>query len=358
LVLNTAFTIFVRCNDYQKNTAMKKYIVLVFLFAIFSLSIISCRPANRFAIDLSNPVEVNIQRFDKDFILLDTLDIVAGVKQLYEKYPDFFPVFIHDILGLNPHDTLFVAEQIGVFLTDSLFRNVNKEALKQFEDVRDIEHKLSIAFTYLQYYFPEIKLPRIYFFVSGFNSNILLSENLIGMGTDMYLGTDFEAYLKSDIYRYKLEAMNRQNLAPDLISALLFYNFRMRSEQDRLIDHMLYRGKIMFLLSVIMPNVSDEFLIGYSAEQIQWSRRFERQIWTSIIDQKALFSTDRFLIRQFLNDAPFTSPISPDSPGRLGTWIGWQIVRSYMNRNQQITLEELMRTTDFQRILEESGYRP
>jgi hypothetical protein len=183
------------------------------------------------------------------------------------------------------------------------------------------------------------------------------TSEFIAIGTDKYLGSDFPFY-QTITYQYMLANMNRENIAPDLISALLFHEFRMRSEYNRLIDNMLHRGKIMYLLSIFMPDVKDEYLIGYTPEQIKWSRKFERQIWVTMIDQKDLFSSDNLTIRKYMNDAPFTSTISQDSPGRLGTWIGWQIVRSYMNRNQNVTLEDLVRTTDYQRMLEESGYRP
>jgi hypothetical protein len=342
--------------DSIKKLKMKKLLFFTFFLAIFLL-FTNCRQRNRFAINVNeNPVQVTINRFDKSLISLDTTNIVAGIENLHRQYPDFFPFFLSN-MGINPADTLLTAELIKDFLTDTTFMSVNQEVLRQFADVRDIERSLSVAYTYIRHYFPEINLPNVYFFVSGFNLPIMMDDEFIAMGIDKYLGADFPLYL-TITYRYMLASMNRENIAPDLVSALLFREFRIAREHNRLIDNMLHRGKIMFLLSVFMPDVKDEFLIGYTAEEIRWSRRFERQIWTRMIDQKDLFSTDRFLIRQYMHDAPFTGPISPDSPGRLGTWIGWQIVRSYMNRNQQVTLEELMRTTDFQRILEESGYRP
>ena len=59
-----------------------------------------------------------------------------------------------------------------------------------------------------------------------------------------------------------------------------------------------------------------------------------------------------------MNDAPFTAPVSQDSPGRLGTWLGWQIVDSYMKKNQNIGLKNLMDENNYQKILEESGFKP
>jgi len=328
------------------------------LLCVFVFFLTGCKQRNRFAIDVDkHRVEVNINRFDKALISLDTSKMHDEIVRLYEEFPDFFPVFISNILFIDPSDTLRVVEYIREFLSDDEFSGVNQAVLEQFADVSDIERLFSTAYTYIRYYFPEIVLPEIYFFVSGFNMSIIMADNIIAMGADKYLGSDFPLY-QQITYRYMLINMNRENIAPDLISALLFRSFPMRSSHNRLIDNMLHRGKVMYLLSIFMPDVKDEFLIGYSTEQIRWSRRYERNIWAAMIDQKDLFSTDRFTIGQYVNEAPFTNRISPDSPGRIGTWIGWQIVRSYMQRNQHATLRDLVNTTEYQELLENSGYRP
>ena len=123
-------------------------------------------------------------------------------------------------------------------------------------------------------------------------------------------------------------------------------------------DNMLFRGKVMYLLSVFMPEEKPENIMGYSAEQWKWAKTNEKQVWGYIIDQKHLFSTDVMLIRKYMNDAPFTAPLSQDSPGRMGTWLGWQIVQSYMNKNPNKSLTDLMKENNYQKILEDSGYRP
>ena len=111
-------------------------------------------------------------------------------------------------------------------------------------------------------------------------------------------------------------------------------------------------------MSVFMPEEKPERIIGYSAEQLKWSKTNEKQIWSTIIEQKHLFSTDLMLIRKYVNDGPFTAPISQESPGRLGTWVGLQIVESYMQKNKNVTLKDLMNENNYQKILENSEYKP
>ncbi|NDV46887.1 hypothetical protein D0T49_07480 [Paludibacter sp. 221] len=335
---------------------MKKIIFLLLFLCSFSL--FSCRESNRFKINVNKSrVNVDIKRFDKDLISIAPSDINEGVKELYNKYPDFFPLYVESILSVPPSDTTRVTELIDSFLTDSVFQRVNNDVQSKYDDIGDIEKSISTAYTYIHHYFPQIHLPEVYFFVSGFNLSIMMEDEIAGMGVDMYLGSDYPLY-QDLTYRYMVNSMKRDNLAPDLISALLFSTFRMDSGEGRLLDNMLYRGKVMYLLSVCMPDEKPGNLIGYTPEQIKWSESNERKVWASIIDQKHLFSTDSFLIRKYVIDAPFTSPISQESPGRLGTWMGWQIIKSYMQNNKNVTLQELMKENDYQKVLEESGYRP
>ena len=337
---------------------MKKTNILIISICSMLLLLGSCNKGNRFKIDTAkNRVEVKIHRFDKDLLSIDTTKMKAGVDRLYARYPDFLPVFTATILDTAATDTPAVRNLFRQFLADTTFKAVNKKALRTFTDVTDIEKQVSDAYTYIHYYFPEVKLPEIYFFVSGFNRAVMINNKFIGVGTDFYLGSNYPGY-KNFTYQYMLYNMRRECVATDLVSTTLFRMFVMNSSEYRLLDNMLFRGKIMYLLSVFMPNEKPENIMGYTPEQWKWSKTNEKQIWGYMIDQKHLFSTDVQLIRKYMNDAPFTAPVSQDSPGRLGTWLGWQIVESYMSKNPKATLTDLMKINNYQKMLEDSGYRP
>lgn len=332
-----------------------------FLFIILTVFIwTGCKKNNddRFKIDTSkNRVNIEIKRLDKDIIEIDTTYARESVKALYAKYPVIFPIYVNNILDVEVNDTVKAKEMLLSLLNDTLFHRVNQDVIETFKDISDIERKLSDAFTYIHYYFPKITLPEVYFFISGFNLSVMITDEFFGIGSDMYLGADYPVY-EDLTYKYMVNNMKRENIAPDLVSALLFKNFPINTDKERLIDNMLYRGKMLYLLSVFMPDEKEENIIGYTKEQFDWSKHFETEIWATIIDEKHLFSTDNFLIRKYVNDAPFTSPVSQESPGRLGTWVGWQIIKSYMENNKDITLQELIQKNDYQLILEKSGYHP
>ncbi len=336
---------------------MKKRSIYIVVTIFFTQFFFSCVKNGRFEIDTTqNRIEVKIHRFDSALITIDTTNH-QFLSKLAGQHPEFLPIYTSEILNLNLQDSAAVRASFIAFLKDSTYSKVNNKTLKTFQDIKDIEIKVSDAFTYIHAYFPEVTLPEVYFFVSGFNRSVLLSDNFIALGTDLYLGADYAPY-NNITYKYLMYNMRRESVAIDLVSATLFRMFPMNSNNDRLIDNMIFRGKIMYILSVFMPKETPENLMGYNKEQWEWSEQNEKGIWAAIIDQKNLFSTDIQLIRKYMNESPFTAPISQDSPGRLGTWIGWRIVESYMNNNKNVGLKNLIDESNSQLILEKSAYRP
>ena len=138
----------------------------------------------------------------------------------------------------------------------------------------------------------------------------------------------------------------------------LLSEFPQETYTEVLLDNILYRGKIMFLLETFMPGEKPETLMAYTPEQLKWCRDHEKEMWTSIIEDKHLFQNNRMITAKYINEAPYTSFFPHESPGRTGIWIGWQIIRSYMKNNPDVGLKELMEESNYRKILEKSGYRP
>jgi uncharacterized protein YjaZ len=64
------------------------------------------------------------------------------------------------------------------------------------------------------------------------------------------------------------------------------------------------------------------------------------------------------VLTSYLNDGPFTAEISQEAPGRIGIWVGWRIVDSYMRHHPEVSIQQLMAESDAQKILEYSYYKP
>lgn len=302
---------------------------------------------------------IDIVRFDEALFNVSQDSSLQDVRFLYDEYETFMPVFAENILGIAPDDTLYLAEALPLFLNDTLygFGETNAEARRQFADIEDIQEQIDGAFTRIHYLYADLPLPMIYFFVSGFNASILFMDDDIAVGTDMYLGSDWKYYNRV-VYEYQKHNMRKECVPIDVVSAYLFRNLPYTSTKNRLLENMLYRGKMMYLLSLLLPDYPDYEIMGYTQDQWNWCIDNERAIWNHIMDRRDLFKTESMVLTSYLNDGPFTSEVSQDSPGRVGTWIGWRIAESYMKHNKDITLQQLVENGDAQSILENSYYKP
>jgi hypothetical protein len=126
----------------------------------------------------------------------------------------------------------------------------------------------------------------------------------------------------------------------------------------KLIDRMINAGKTMYYLDKVLPETPDSIKIGYSTIQTMWCYYNEFKIWEYFIKNNLLYSTDMMEVSHFIGDSPVTPGMPPDAPGNIGTWVGWQIVKEYMNRNPNVTMKQLLEETDGQKILELSKYKP
>jgi uncharacterized protein YjaZ len=122
---------------------------------------------------------------------------------------------------------------------------------------------------------------------------------------------------------------------------------------------MIHEGKKMYLLDLYLPSKSDPIKIGYSKDKFDWATMNEEQVWRYFIENDLLYSTNTQLNKRFIENAPFSKfYLSEDtkSPGRIGQWIGWQIVRSYMVNND-VSLQDLLSMNE-EEIFKNSKYKP
>ena len=305
------------------------------------------------------PVAVEIVRFDSALLAVRTDSAMQDVAQLYADYEEFIPMYVEGVLRLPMEDTAYFSEQLANFLVDTTmgFAQTNALAKERFANVDSIQNALNIAFSRLHYLYPDWVIPTVYLFISGFNSSVVYYDNMLGVGVDMYLGSDY-SYYNQVVYDYQKSTMEKEYVVRDIMSMYLTYNIAYNSEYNRLLEQMIFRGKQLFLLSQLLPDTPAWQVIGYTPEQWTWCEQYERAIWNRIMEKRDLFKTESRILNSYMNEGPFTAEVTQDSPGRLGLWVGWQIVKSYMHHNQDITIHDLINEGDAQKILEQSFYKP
>ncbi len=330
-----------------------RYILILLGIIVF----FSCN-RNPLKIDVSD-INVNIQlkRLEKD--LFETAD--DKFKQtgwLNEKHGEFFDIFTYRMIQIGGSEDSLFGSYLNAFKKDTFIVGVYNESMKLYDDLAWLEKDLSEAFKHYNYYFPQKNIPEIYTCVSGFNQSVVTAENTIGISLDKFLGADCEYYAGLMLPVYKRRSMHKDKILSDVMLGWAYTEFGYNDSIDNLLGEMIYHGKIMYFMDAMLPEHPDSLKIGYTAKQLDFCKANEVGFWTFFVERKLLFSTELHVKRRYIKDAPYTADFSADSPGRTGIWMGWQIVRSYMKKHPEITLEALMDNDNYQAILNRSGYDP
>jgi gliding motility-associated lipoprotein GldB len=334
--------------------------LLYLLFIVFLLSGFAGCKKNRLKVDISELKEnVEVVRFDNELFSLTRNDTTNAIVELSNRYPEFFNLFTYKVIQIGGIGDEYFMDAMKLFLADTMIFNVKTLVEEEFSDFDKIGKQLNSAFKYYKYHFPKKEVPTIYTYVSGFNQSVVTAENIIGIGLDKYLGRDCKYYkLLSSTPMYKILNMYKEKIPADVAYAWGVTEFEHTNTATTVLDNMIHKGKLLYFVDALLPEMHDSVKIGYTALQLDWCKKNEAQMWSQLIEQKMLYSNNRMDIVRYTNDGPRTSGFPLESPGRAGVWIGWQIVREYMDKFPETTLPDLMKNTDYQQILNDSKYFP
>lgn len=327
---------------------------LIFLLLIFLFS--GCKDEKKkLLVDLSKVEKptIKINRYEEDLFELDLVNLAEGLERLKGDYKFF--------LGDNPTDTLSLVQMQG-YMSDPLVQDIYQDVVETYPKLEFLESELSKAFHYYRYYFPKAKIPEVYTYISGLDYEApvkYVEDSLLIIALDMYLGEKYNYYPKVGIPQYKTQGFIKENIVVDCMKAIARSKLYDVSQNQTLIDYMVYEGKLLFFTDAMLPEVNDSLKIVYNPKQMEWSRQNESKVWSYLIDQDLLYTNDLFKINKMIGDAPFTAVFGNNSAPRIANWIGWQIVRKYMFKQEDMQLEKLFSPKlDGQTLLNKSKYKP
>ncbi len=330
-----------------------------------TLAVMSCQQSATISRpDVSNiDVSVKIERFDRELATLFPSDILLKNTEWQHQFGYFYTDYMTKILAIgSPEDSLYVEQVLTQVLQKKDFQDLSAAVAKKYPDMRKYENDLTKAIKYLKYYFPEYAIPRFITFVGGFSFQTPVGEDYVGIGLDMFLGADSEFYpaLIKSIPLYISRKFTPENLVPRVVEAILREDLYPQRKGDvNTLAHMIYNGKVLYGLDCLLENVPDENKIGYTEEQLKWARRYQADVWAWFVQENLLYNTDYLRIQKYFTEAPFTPELGEnnESAPKLGSYIGWVIVRKYMERHPEMGLKELFAHENAQEILEESKFK-
>ena len=333
------------------------------IYLFFFISIISIHCTNKKPIDVSNiKLNVPLVRFDEEINALTLQNLSKAAPALKKKYGLFYDDYMAKMLGVGSTADTAYYKPLREVLKNESFADLKKSVQNTFSNTTEIETELTQAFKHVRYFYPKQKIPQIISFYSGFTVQTPIGNNYIGVGLDMFLGPGSKYYpaLRQSIPYYLSRRFNKENITPRVIEG--FVREEMFPEPDAsksLLSKMIYNGKVLYFMENVMPEAADSLLIGYTQHQTEWCQTSESSIWAYLLENNLLYETDYMKIQKYLTEAPFTPGMgNGDSAPKLGVWTGWQIVKKYMDKNPDVTLVELMKEQDAQKVLNSSKYKP
>lgn len=315
---------------------MNKYLIL-----FLTLFFLSCGQNNKEEVAINAmSIDVKVTRFDKIFFETPP-EQLGKVKQ---EFPFFFPEGNDDAVWIEK-------------MQNPQWQELYAEVQKKFANVETLKSDFEALFKHISYYYPKTKVPKVITVISemDYDNKVIYADSLVIVSLEMYLGKDHRFYQFPNYIKQNFEP---NQIMPDVVSSF-FKTVAPPNLDKKLLSSMVYAGKELYMKDLFLPNVAANEKIGYTPDQLMWCEENESYIWRYFIDKQLLYSDDQKLIPRFINPAPFSKfylEIDNESPGKVGAYIGWQIVNSYM-QNNKVSLQQLLQMNT-QELFEKSKYKP
>lgn len=307
--------------------------------------------------DVSNvPVTISIQRIDKELFACKTVEEVLNLLLKHKKISE---AYFQKPIGEFP---ALAQELFGLITNKGLQAFYQQAQEPAFFGDNKLETDFKEAFQHLKYYYPDFKEPKIYTVFTGFwgqgtlgNREVMVSDSAIIIGLDYFMGK--KAKFLPDVYDYQLQKTYPESVVAQCI-LLLSQRYNATNPADKtLLAEMIWYGKGYTFGKVMMPSKADSTFLGYTDRQVSESYDNQASIWAHFIDEKLLYTIQDPVKAKYVGDRPSTPEIGPACPGSIGRWLGFRIVSKYYYDDEKLTIQELMKNPDAQKIFEASKYK-
>ncbi|GGF15803.1 gliding motility lipoprotein GldB [Hymenobacter cavernae] len=293
---------------------------------------------------------VQIERLEGPFFRIRN---EADAKQFLQQHPLFARQYLQQ--RQYPSQEI-LANTLVRLATNSGLQKLGREAETEFKDTNKLQGQLKQLFQHVRYYFPSFRVPPVQTFVSGLSQDLFVNDSLMVIGIDYFVGP--KASYRPNVPAYILRRYTPEHLLPTIALAVSSkYNQHQLTNQTML-SEMVQFGKSLYFAEKVLPCTPDSTIIGFTAKELASVEFNEGKVWAHFIEKNLLYNTSPFTIQKYVGERPDVPEIDKTAPGRIGAWVGWQIVRKYMAEHPNVTLAQLMADKNAQHILTESRYRP
>lgn len=338
----------------------KIYTNLVILL-ISSLIFYACSDEKDYSVDVSDTDHnIHIYRLDQKLFEADTSKMDKVNQQLIEDLGDLYDFYVAQMVQSGSVYDPAVYLYLNRFVTDSTMKAVYQDIQNEFGDFSDTKIKVDSLFRHFKYYFPEDNFPdTLVVYNSVFTNGVISTPSQIGLGAEMYLGKDnkiIQLLPGQNFPQYFKDKMDVRYMVRDIAESWLISNYVQMAKKEDFLSYLIYHGKIQYALNLLLPKSSDAVKLRYEEDELKWLEEREEGIWKQLVDQQWVYTKENKIIRNFFNEAPFTNGLEEEAPAKAGVYMGKKIIEDYMLQNESLTLGELFKMEDHQKILK--SYNP
>ena len=313
--------------------------------------------------DVTN-IKINLttERFEKDFFDTTTNNLLVYLKQLNSHSPSFVDNYLTKILNVDPQwPADSAANYVNGFI--KAYRPVYDSAEKIFSDFTPYQNEIKKGLQFVKYYFPKYNLPQkiITYIGPADGYGDILAEDALIIGLQHHLGKNNSLY-KTALVQETYPTYISSRFEPSYITINCIKNivndmFPEKLDDKPMVDQMIEKGKRLYLTSKFLPATDEYKIMGYSTEQMKDSYAHEAVIWDMFIKNSFLQVTDKNIIKNYVDESPKTQELGEGAPGNTGSFIGWQIIKKYMQKKPATSVQELM-NLNTEIIFNEAKYKP
>ncbi len=350
----------------DRNTKVKNYSLFNLIFLVFISSLVACNEPEMSipTPDVShvNP-QIKLQRLDSLFALSDKKQAVKEIEKFQLENPAFANIFFKQLVPIFSEDKDEFKNRLTGFLSSDQISNLADTTQIVFPNLNGVRKDLKKGMQYYQHYFPEASVPNFYSLISEFGIQSFIFQDGdtdgVGIGLDMFLGEDFN-YKRLDprnpaFSDYLTDFYTKENIVKRSVEVIL--EDRLGTlKGSNLLSQMVNEGKKLYILRYVLPFVSEDVVLGYRPEQLEWLENNEIEMWSFFLEKELLYETSNAKTFKYLNPSPNSPGMPEQAPGRTGAYVGFKIVENYMKRNPSTSMQQLIEQEDYQKMI--NKYKP
>ncbi len=323
------------------------FLIVICLFS-------ACNSESNSCDQLPGPPKVEsmkITRLDEQLLQSGSLE---EVKELMLRYPTFTKDFLDS--DQYPDLEILAKKLYGISKDKAIVDTLFQETKEVFGDLSQLDEELSSAFSRMKHYYPSATVPGVQIALTGLYNDVFVSDSVLIIGLDYFIGKE-ASYRPLNTPEYILKRYEKESILP-LIFSFVSNNFMVIDQKDNtLLADMVNYGRSYYFTKQMLPCTPDGWIVGYDDAEMGIVSANQEAIWGHFINRQLFYETSHFVKNKYTGERPNVFEIGDQCPGRIARWLGWQIVKAYMEKNPDVTLSQLMVETDVQKILSKSKFK-